>query len=341
MSNYNLKYEWDGYMKHKTWEKTTEDKKANFSGGEWVATEKVHGSNFSFTTDGARVDFAKRTGRIKKTYFKKWQERAELKKEKVLQTFAYVKKQNPEMKKLQIICEFFGGKYPHDDVESITDIQFVQKEVWYCPDYEFFGFGIAINDEFCSFEKSRNILKANGWLVADILVKGTYEEVFAFEVEDFQTTIPEKLGLPPISDNWAEGIVLNEVRSTNRVKKKSYRFSELKQNRKFDKLVLPKGNGFEEELEKALCYLNSSRLDAVVSKFGRDYVIHEMNTCALVGLLLEDALQDLGETTFPKMKLRLGMTPEAEKVVNAWMNSNKRADIFQSMLEFLDKVSIV
>ena len=30
--------------------------------GEWIATEKIHGSNFSFVTDGTSVAVAKRTG---------------------------------------------------------------------------------------------------------------------------------------------------------------------------------------------------------------------------------------------------------------------------------------
>ena len=59
------------------------------------------------------------------------------------------------------------------------------------------------------------------------LICGVIEEVSAFEVEGFKTTIPGRLGLPQLENPCeAEGVVLRRIDFGGRVKKKTIAFRE-------------------------------------------------------------------------------------------------------------------
>merc|ERR1712151_1144657 len=80
---------------------------------EWIATEKVHGANFCFETDGQRVEYASRTNKLGDgaDFFNA---RSTMLKYHpfVLEAFRLASKQKPSLKSLLIYGEYFGGYYP-------------------------------------------------------------------------------------------------------------------------------------------------------------------------------------------------------------------------------------
>lgn len=308
--------------------------------GTWVATEKVHGANFSFISDGTKVQCGKRSGELDRfaKFYKNWYPAAEARFEKVLKTFKAVKALHPETRTIHIYCEFFGGHYPHPEVEKIQGVQYVQKGLWYCPHYEFYCFDLCVNGKHLPFEKMHQILKDQGWLVAEPLCQGSFEEVSQFDVESFKTTIPSRLNLPPLAETqFAEGVVLRGL-TKGRIKKKTLLFREHGKRTGKKKAGQPKKKNeksvvINEEdsqlIDTAVSYVTEVRFDCVISKIGRDAAMG-MNPNRLKGLLLKDASNDWREDYKDEIKKTWGdkraptalhkmMQRRATEIVALWL----------------------
>lgn len=131
--------------------------------------------------------------------------------ERVLKAFSIVHAARPEIVSISLFGELFGGAYPLPDVPKNPKVQMpVQKGVWYSPDIDFYAFDIKMhpNAGYMLFDKASAIFAECGFFHAQPIIRGAFEEVMAFDVEPFETTIPTLLGLPKIEKNFAEGIVL-------------------------------------------------------------------------------------------------------------------------------------
>ena len=113
----------------------------------WIATEKVHGANFSVATNGTEVKWGKRNSFIEEdlqqfnnsNYIKDRYERG------VFQVFNDIKSMyNPSTTHIQIYGEIYGGKYSYLPTRHPKSVKNVQKQVQYSPNIEFIAFDIAV-----------------------------------------------------------------------------------------------------------------------------------------------------------------------------------------------------
>ena len=190
-------------------------------------------------------------------------------KQHVEKAYNLLRQMDDKIVSIVIYGELFGGLYSHKDTKYLPKpgIKHVQKGVYYSPDLHFYAFDIRTNNTKISndddekkksdedhndkkkdvlsvkveFETCLEILKKSGFLYCEPLMIGTFDECVDFKVEDFESTIPAKLGLPPPMDpedgtlikNIAEGVVLRRLGGRHaRIKIKSSTFYEISGQRK-------------------------------------------------------------------------------------------------------------
>jgi Rnl2 family RNA ligase len=224
--------------------------------------------------------------------------------------------------------ELFGGMYP--GLETPPTQTHVQKGIYYSNTYGFFAFDLHDGHGYLDFDLAERIFKEASFFYAEPLFRGTFEECLNYPHE-FTTTLPKRLGHPPLVGaryegykNLAEGTVIKPVRNAyfptgSRVilKKKIDLYEEIIDIRKRDPAKKDRNatRGTDSRLEKDLTevggeqaddirwlcaeterYVNVNRLTAVVSKIGHeDAVRAKLNNKRgqLIGLLARDALEDL------------------------------------------------
>ncbi|KAL6064769.1 hypothetical protein QOT17_010657 [Balamuthia mandrillaris] len=169
-----------------------------------------------------------------------------------------------------------------------------------------------------------------------IRLTGTFTELLTFDVNQFHSTIPAKLGLPLLPDNIAEGVVLRPAFSEQFgswpcVKLKSERFMEITTGKNAGKprvlkpkTNIPKQKNSSEELlrslnedqelsllaNKLIAYINENRLRSVLSKMGK---AKEQHFRKVTGLLVQDALADFKKDEDDLDKLLSGGVEEKKE----------------------------
>jgi len=250
---------------------------------EFVALEKVHGSNFAFETDGRAVTYFSRNRSLEvQERFVGTTAPAETMGRyggPVKQAFHLCSTavgggdSPPRPKSVIIYGEYFGGWYPHKDVkqEGPGAGAPVQKGiVAYAPGHHFFAFDVCIDGVYLDYDAARDLLQRAGFpIVATPIVRGTFDDCMRFDVDSFQTTIPSLLGIPPCQGfSTAEGLVIRPVRRREAwtVKRKSVQYLEAcpDELRKWlNRCVENKAEAFAG-LYLSLCQL--PRMEAVLSK---------------------------------------------------------------------------
>lgn len=177
----------------------------------WIVTEKIHGANVSFVTDGKRLRCAKRKSFLAPDEdFYGVYEVAQRLEETLFSLFAALKEEYPDLIRIAVYGELFGGGYPHPEVAPVLGVQPIQTGVYYCPQIEFCAFDLAVERptrSFLPFEEALTFFKNAALFCAEPLFTGSYEEALAYPI-GFLSTIPKRLNLPPLEANKAEGIVL-------------------------------------------------------------------------------------------------------------------------------------
>jgi len=245
---------------------------------EFVALEKVHGSNFAFETDGRGIEYysrSKRLGKDEKFVGRSTPVGAMSRyHDMVLEAFRILTgSMTAPVGSIVIYGEYFGGWYPHSDVrqDGPGATAPVQKGiVAYAPDHQFFAFDVCVDGTYLDFDDASELLRAAGFpLIATSLVRGSFADCMAFDVEGLRTTLPDLLSLPPLSDFCiAEGVIVKPVRRHEAwsIKRKSVRYLEAcpDELRKWaSKCAVSKEQAVEELY---LCLCRMPRLDAVLSK---------------------------------------------------------------------------
>lgn len=271
---------------------------------QYVVQEKVHGANTSFLCDGNDVKFAKRTSMLEDDEkFYDYPELLEAYKDKVLNLFARVKSQHPEVVTISVFGEMFGGLYPHNDVKANRKVTLIQKGVCYTPEHEFYGFDIYLSDGengwYLPVDEINEIFEAEGFFYAKTLFRGTLAECLKYP-NAFPSKISEWLGLPSIEDNICEGIVIRPVipmylRNGSRVliKSKNERFAEKKSVKKRNKLFaepVPYSDELKSLVSEVDAYVTENRLTNVVSHIGEVHVPKDFGK--IMGLFSKDVLED-------------------------------------------------
>ncbi|MBQ9174138.1 MAG: hypothetical protein IJ161_10465 [Bacteroidales bacterium] len=289
---------YDAEYMGKVWDEVPE-------GTVFVVQEKVHGSNVSFVCSlpFSEMKFAKRTDFLGKgENFYDSEELIPRYEERIREACRLIKEEVPEALSCSIFGEMFGGAYPHPDVRKRGDLRAIQKGVYYTPSHEFYGFDIFVftgnTGYFLPVDTVNRIFSLSGILYAETLFEGTLEECLRFG-NAFPTTIPGKMGLPPIDDNTCEGIVVRpkvpmNLRSGARViiKSKNARFAEKKAQRreKTPKETVVDSEALTELLDFAEDFMTESRIGSVMGKVGE--MTFPKDFGKMLGLYSKDVIED-------------------------------------------------
>mmetsp|Transcript_124932 Transcript_124932/g.233626 ORF Transcript_124932/g.233626 Transcript_124932/m.233626 type:complete len:390 (-) Transcript_124932:114-1283(-) len=271
---------------------------------EWIASEKVHGANFCFETDGQTVEYASRTGKLGgDAPFFNARDTMPKYHPFVLQAFHIARGHSSALQSLLIYGEYFGGYYPGHKAKP--GLKKIQGGVAYSPDHHFYAFDVCLDgQEYMNFDDARNLLLAAGFpLVAAPLWRGNLDELLAIDVETFETTLPWQLGFPPLDRfRIAEGIVIRPAQDvcfgSHRaiLKKKAQAFWEATNQPNMAMKTAQfqaKGAfvGYEHLLEEVRGMCNENRLRAVISK--DPSLLADAQAFKLAGLLAKDIWEDL------------------------------------------------
>lgn len=271
--------------------------------GDWVATEKIHGSNYSFWSDGNEVWTAKRTQVLHDP--------------SIFYSANKVDKYKPNVKAIYrnlvdsgiienedimaIYGELFGGSFfGTKDPTSKT----VQSGMNYHPSTEFAAYDIMVKpidgEAYClSYLEMLDAVGDEIPLCPEV-GRGTLYDLLDLD-NDFSSLVPAMYGLtPPDGEHvQSEGFVIRPINGEKYVK--SGRCIIKSKNSKFnEKGGKAKSVGISSEglkLSEEECalyssfsvYLNSARIQSVISKIGE---VTWKDFAKLVGLLLQDAKVD-------------------------------------------------
>ena len=275
---------------------------------EYVVTEKIHGCNFSFLSDGNDVKVAKRTSILNEDELSKFYD-ADIMLEKYgdkIKELAKYITDIYEASEIQVFGEHFGGIYNNETEKGYIKIQ---KEVQYIPFTDFMVFDILVKrpdgypekfskkEIFMHWDKVKTLCNKFGLKVVPELFRGTFEECLNYSNE-FITKIPEIYGLEPIEGNICEGIVikpLQELRFNNGerviIKSKNDKFKEKGKVKKIkNKAVQTLNNDERKWVDEITKYFEENRINAVLSK--GDAKLNWKQFGKLAGLFFKDALDD-------------------------------------------------
>ncbi len=298
-----------------------------FDAGDWVVTEKVDGSNFSFWMNEEGLRCARRKAFLSITdNFSNWQSVADAYDQHLSCVYQLCKGMLSELEDSEFITvngdvevrlygELFGGKYIHPEVDKVVDAVKIQGSIQYCPWNDFYPFDITINDRYLSYDIFEAIMKETGFNYARVLYRGSLKDCLQFP-NDLQSTIPKLLGLPAIENNISEGVVIRPVEAKffpngSRVilKNKNDKFVEnngCKVRTKHEYVDKTLEEHEIKVLDKAQEYITESRLHNVLSAICQ---ITDKQFGKLMGLFTQDVLEELQKDCpemqeWPKLRLK-------------------------------------
>ena len=160
---------------------------------EWVASEKIHGSNFSVFFNGETANYGRRTDFLSKDIPVPCENPGEYFNEsfydarklvtrfhnKLADVYKTILEFDPEMIKFSVYGEYFGGNWPVDHPDyTINKYKSIQKGVYYTPEHEFMAFDIfiatATKNYWVNVHDIPKLLKDNIKSVP-VHTKGTFE----------------------------------------------------------------------------------------------------------------------------------------------------------------------
>lgn len=262
---------------------------------EWIATEKIHGANFSALTDGTNLSWCRRTGILTENEKFYGHERETKNIEDSIKTlFAKIKEVLPNLIQLQVFGELFGGAYPHNDVPKVMGVSKVQDGIYYHPDIQFMIFDALYTTsqpnekKYLDYDTLISFLADVSLKFCPILKRGKLDDLMKLDPY-FQTTIADLFGLPKIENNFAEGYVLKPTKtvyllngSRLALKLKRSNLSEVITNQE-----AAKSNNVKEII---FGYLNENRLASVKSKLTDE---ERTNKSLMIDKLVDDAWIDI------------------------------------------------
>jgi Rnl2 family RNA ligase len=303
---------------------------------DWVVTEKVHGAHFVLVTDGREVRPAKRKAFLdpQDDFYGHAPVTARLT-APVLALFANQAQaflSQGKLERLWVHGELFGGGYPHPQVPPVPDVQPVQTGVWYAPGVEFMAYDLGVEwkgyKRFVDFDAAAAAAAAAGVPFAKPLFQGSMRDALAFP-HRFQSTLPARLGLPPLADNWAEGIVCKPVPGQvvgvrPVVKRKIAEFAE---DERFHQATaravpVPGLDPVEWLVLEAAAHCTENRLQSALSKAGPLKPGDGARAREVFGLMVADVLEAL-QTDHPAPMQSLG--PASRKVLRKAVEQGVRA----------------
>ena len=255
---------------------------------EWIATEKIDGSNFSVYSNGKEIKFAKRTGFLEdEDWFYNYQSISLELSQKAHNIYNSLKIKNNDIKFIVLYGELCGGFYPEDinnwkgpipsriNEKGVVIIPLeqraVQEGVYYSDKIKhiIFDIGLITNDNKLKYLEYNEMVKLCQEVklpYTPILAKGSLQKLLDYSLE-FNSTIPDLFGLKCLENNKAEGIVIrpSEWKGSGderpMLKRKNKSFKQFSGEFNIDKV---RKNPFLS----ATCMINLNRLYGVISKVG-------------------------------------------------------------------------
>jgi Rnl2 family RNA ligase len=171
-------------------------------GGDWVATEKIHGGQLVLGYDGRALHVGKRKAWLRPDEaFFGWQL---LRDRFQVAVTAALARGGAEVR---IFGELYGGAYPHSDVPAAPGMAPVQTGVWYSPTVRYALFDVLREGRFVPYAEVAAVAAEAGLDVVPLLARGTRASLDGVPTR-FTTRVPHLLGLPELDGNLAEGLVL-------------------------------------------------------------------------------------------------------------------------------------
>lgn len=269
----------------------------------WNATEKIHGANFSATTNGKIVKWGKRSSYIGDeglTSFYNSQYIKEKYSNNILNLFNTLKAEHKstDIEYIRLYGEICGGGYTNVKTSHPKSIKMVQKQIMYSPDIEFIVFDICVKTDYERYMNMtivNNLCSEHNIPSVPILHVGTLAELMELS-PIFQTTIPSLFSLPDLPNNMAEGYVFKPNTETYSgghsrtiLKHKSPAFTEKADNKVRIPVTISITEKHHEIIDKICMYINENRINNVISKIGD---IETWITKKLIGTILQDVLKD-------------------------------------------------
>lgn len=252
-------------------------------GGLWMATEKLHGANFSFWCDGTEVKVASRTQFVDGTFYN-CQAVVNKYSQGVLETFNTFYSEGDI---LVIYGELFGGN--------------VQKEVEY-GEKDFRGFDVTVNGSPLEKLKAFNTIRWAGMSTVPVIATGTFAECLLLSNTFKSTLTPEGYE----EENTSEGLVIEPVEPNwfnngSRIyfKNKTEGFSEKKRKPK-EHIVFELSDEESELMNELLTYNTTQRVSNVISKIGQ---VTNKDFGKILGLTTQDLLEEYTKETEQDPKL--------------------------------------
>ena len=198
---------------------------------QWVATEKVDGANFCISfglePDGAEVwgaasrnrSLALRPDEFGRDFHGHLEVLARHK-GNIRSLWRSVAGAYSTARRVYVYGELCGGVYSHPRVRQDPEAHPVLKRVEYSPRMEFCPFDVFVETSddstagepglYLPFDEMHTALREAGFAIyAEPLARGPLQTLLQFDVEGLSSTIPARLGLPPLpGPNIAEGVVL-------------------------------------------------------------------------------------------------------------------------------------
>lgn len=289
--------------------------------GTWIVTEKIHGANFSFWTNGNVVRMAKRTCLIADTdnfygSLKIWEEL----KGKIKDLFHFM---HPVPKEVAVFGEIFGGSYPHPKVAQDHQAKKVQSGIYYCPDNQFMIFDIKVDKDFLDFDTMQKCCETFELPSIGALDVGTLEHCLEHK-NKFSSTIHKYYHLPKIKGNICEGIVIrpNKTKFLYRGSRVMLKSKNEKWSEKIHKIRPTVSVELSEEAtqikEEILSMITENRFNSVVSKIGEV-------TAAHFGQVMKDMNKDILDEAYKKNDLAYSfnaLDKGEQSIIKKSMNHN-------------------
>lgn len=305
---------------------------------EAIALEKAHGAHFSFQTDGDTIECSRRREILTPDEnFYNYQTFADKYKDQIMNIFTKINSKYDYVCSIQVDGELIGGSYDHPEVKEDEECARVQKEVMYSPNHQFFAYDIYCfrKDQdgfYLDYDLAEDIFQEVKLLYAEPLARGTFYDMCQL-CNVFETTIPDKLDLPPIEKNFSEGFVIKLVKDKNHttgsriiLKSKNKDFSEVKIDKDKSKKKSVKGIS-PEIMECVDSMITMNRLNNVISKIGE---VCKDDFPRLMKDFNQDILKDF-PTEYPE--IYASINKKTIGFVKKYMNGNCRIMIEQYLIE--------
>ncbi len=279
-----------------------------FSGGIWVATEKVDGTNFSMWTDGDEFRVGKRNSMLHDNEldgFFNCRAVVEKYEGKVRSLFSELRLRY-DCKDVRVYGEMYGGYYPGAEPEHAPGASKIQSDkVFYMPHNDFIAFDLQMDGKYVNTLDALETLEAFHIPTVPILGIGSFEEMLAVPNDsESQISFMHKMkridparfkGMWGPDLNIIEGVVLRpdvpaSFGSGSRVilKNKNPRFSE-GNNTKVPKIVKPMTDEQREVYQTMYKLVTENRIRNAISKFGP---VGQKDFGKLLGMVNKDVIEE-------------------------------------------------